>query len=66
MSEDYSKERKQAEAEFARTQSRTGSEASAPAIRSEVDERTARLRAARLARDGAEDKLKSTGTSLRR
>ncbi|MER2267446.1 hypothetical protein [Methylobacterium oxalidis] len=61
MANDYSKERKQAEAEFAKTQDRAKPEASKEPVVSAADENTARLKAARLARDAADEEAKGRG-----
>jgi len=59
MAEDHSKQRKQAEAEFAKTQA----PAKAPdkPTLSAADENTVRLKASRLARDAADSKAKDKG-----
>ncbi|GEP07028.1 hypothetical protein [Methylobacterium oxalidis] len=61
MADDYSKERKQAEAEFAKTQDRATLGASKEPAVSAADENTARLKAARLARDAADEPAKGKG-----
>lgn len=61
MANDYSKERKQAEAEFAKTQDRARLGVLKEAIVSAADENTARLKAARLARDAADEPTKGKG-----
>ncbi|WP_336492506.1 hypothetical protein, partial [Methylobacterium nigriterrae] len=60
MADDHSKEREQAEAEFAKTQDRSNPKSSDEPALSAADANTARLKAARLARDAASDKAKST------
>ena len=58
LPENYSKERKQAEAAFAKIQDHPGDKTSvAPGI-SDADQNTARLKAARLERDGSAGELK--------
>ncbi|WP_132254411.1 hypothetical protein [Methylobacterium segetis] len=61
MANDHSKERKQAEAEFAKTQDRAKPEALKEQIVSAADENTARLKAARLARDAADETARRKG-----
>ena len=58
MAENHSKERKQAEAAFAKTQDRPGGKISVEPSVSNADQNTARLKAARLARDGLTAGLK--------
>jgi hypothetical protein len=61
MTDDHSKQRKQAEAEFAKTQGPAKPRPlDEPAV-SAADENTARLKASRLARDAADSKTKEKG-----
>lgn len=53
MTDNQSKERKQAEAAFAKTQVRHGDRGAVELSVSDADQNTARLKAARLARDAA-------------
>jgi hypothetical protein len=61
MAEDHSKQRKQAEAEFAKTQDPAKPKAPDEPALSAADENTARLKASRLARDAADSKSKDKG-----
>jgi hypothetical protein len=61
MTDDHSKQRKQAEAEFAKTQDPAGSKTPNEPTLSAADENTARLKASRLARDAADSKAKDKG-----
>lgn len=61
MASGHSRERKQADAEFAKTQSPSKPNAAKASVISPMDEKNARLKAARLARDAADGKPKSKG-----
>ena len=61
MAEDHSKQRKQAEAEFAKTQDPAKPKAPDKPTLSAADENTVRLKASRLARDAADSKAKDKG-----
>ncbi|WP_162560631.1 hypothetical protein [Methylobacterium durans] len=61
MASSHSKERKQADAEFAKTQSLSRLDAAKASVISPMDEKNARLKAARLARDAADGKPKGKG-----
>jgi hypothetical protein len=61
MADDHSKQRRQAEAEFAKTQGHAKPEAADEPTLSAADENTARLKAARLARDAGDEKAKGKG-----
>lgn len=56
MAEEHSKEWKKADAEFAKTQSSKKPSALAQPVVTAVDKNTAQLKAARLARDAAQEK----------
>jgi len=56
MADDHSKEWKRADAEFAKTQAPVKPESAKAAVVSPLDEKNARLKAARLARDATMDR----------
>ena len=61
MTDDHSKQRKQAEAEFAKTQDPAKPRPLDEPTVSAADENTARLKASRLARDAADSETKEKG-----
>ena len=61
MADEHSKEWKRADAEFAKTQNPPRPEAASGTAISPLDEKSARLKAARLARDAAEGRTKRKG-----
>ena len=63
MADDHSKEWKRADAEFAKAQNPLRPEAAKGTVVSPLDEKNARLKAARLARDATDDKIVRKGQS---